>query len=96
MPALTHSDPNQRDPNEGLARQALKRPLATAEMQLAQALEQIFRSGVQDYAQVCLLLQQNGVQPPSGAPGPWSPALLEAELSAINHSLDRAYFGPAP
>jgi len=80
-------------PNAGLDRQALKRPLTKAEVDLASGLERIFRSGVMDYAQVALLLQQNGIQPPSGAPGPWSPALLHSELANINQSLDRAYLG---
>jgi hypothetical protein len=81
------------DPNAGLARQGLKRALTAAEQRLAESMEQIFRSGEHDFAKVVTLLQQNGVQPPSGAPGPWSLALLETELAAINASLDRAYAG---
>lgn len=81
------------DPNTGRERQALKRPLTQAEIDLANGLERIFRSGVMDYVQVALLLQHDGIQPPSGAPGPWSPALLESELAIINASLDRAYEG---
>lgn len=85
----------QNDPNAGLARQALTRPLTPAEQALGAGLELIFKSGVTDFAQVSLLLQQNGVQPPSGAAGPWTAALLHAELAAINASLDRAYQGAA-
>lgn len=81
------------DPNAGLARQALKRPLTDAEQKLAGCLEQIFRSGVTNFDQVALLLQQNGILPPSGSTAPWTPALLESELGAINLSLDRAYLG---
>ena len=77
--------------NEGLARQSLRRPLTEGEVRLAQGLEQIFRGGVTDFAQVTVLLQQNGVQPPSGATGPWSPELLQSELARINGSLDDAY-----
>ena len=81
------------DPNAGLGRQALRRPLSAAEQRLGEVLEQIFRSGVTDFTQVALLLQQNGAQPPSGAPGPWTVELLHAELAAVNASLDRAYQG---
>lgn len=87
------TSPNNPNPNKGLDRQGLKRALTPAELGLAEGLESIFRGGVMDYAQVALLLQQNGVQPPSGAAGPWSTALLESELEAINASLDRAYEG---
>lgn len=79
------------DPNAGLARQALKRPLSDIEQKLAACLEQIFKSGVRDFEQVAVLLQQNAIQPPSGATTPWSPALLERELRLVNESLDRAY-----
>jgi hypothetical protein len=85
--------PTAPDPNAGLARQALKRPLTAAEQALGSGLEQIFRSGVTDFEQVAALLQQNGVQPPSGAGGPWTVSLLHAELAAINESMDRAYRG---
>lgn len=81
------------DPNAGLARQALKRPITDGEQKLASCLEQIFKSGVTDFVQVALLLQQNGILPPSGASEPWSPSLLERELRTINESLDRAYLG---
>ena len=81
------------DPNAGLDRQSLKRPINEAEQKLAACLEQIFRSGVMDFDQVAGLLQQNGVLPPSGSSETWTPALLERELHAINASLDRAYNG---
>lgn len=81
------------DPNAGLDRQALKRSITDAEQKLAACLEQIFRSGVTDFEQVALLLQQNGILPPSGSTEQWTPALLERELRKINESLDRAYFG---
>lgn len=81
------------NPNAGLDRQSLKRPITEAEQKLAACLEQIFRSGVTDFVQVASLLQQNGVVPPSGVSETWSPALLERELNTINLSLDRAYNG---
>ena len=81
------------DPNAGLARQALKRPISGPEQKLANCMEQIFKSGVRDFDQVATLLQQNAIEPPSGAPGPWSKLLLEQELRVINESLDRAYQG---
>jgi hypothetical protein len=74
-----------------LGRQALKRPLSDAEIRLASALEQIFRSGVVDFAEVAERLQRDGVACPSGASAPWTPALLQSELNLINASLDRAY-----
>lgn len=79
------------DPNAGLGRQALKRELTESETRLAAGLEQIFKSGITDLDRVAGLLQQNGIQPPSGAAGPWTVGLLEAELRTINQSLDRAY-----
>lgn len=79
------------NPNAGLDRQALKRSLSEAEQKLAACLEQIFRSGVTDFEQVALLLQQNGILPPSGSAERWTPSLLERELRTINESLDRAY-----
>jgi hypothetical protein len=82
---------SQPDPNAGLARQALKRPLSEAEARLAAGLEQIFRSGVTDLERVVAQLQQNGIQLPSGTNGPWTVALLEQELQTINASLDLAY-----
>lgn len=78
--------------NEGAARQSLRRALSPGEIALAQGLEHIFKSGVSDFFQVAVSLQQNGVQPPSGATGPWSPELLRAELARINLSLDDAYW----
>ena len=81
------------DPNAGLARQSLKRPISGPEQKLANCMEQIFKSGVRDFDQVATLLQQNAIEPPSGAPGPWSKALLEQELRLVNASLDQAYQG---
>lgn len=79
------------DPNAGLGRQALKRPLTDAEQRLASCLEQIFKSGERDFGRVAALLQQNNIQLPSGRSGPWTVELIELELRAINESLDRAY-----
>lgn len=74
-----------------LGRQALKRPLSEAEIRLAGALEQIFRSGVVDFAEVSEQLQRDGIPAPSGATAAWTPALIQSELNRINASLDRAY-----
>jgi Recombinase-like helix-turn-helix domain len=74
-----------------LGRQALKRPLSEAEMRLAGALEQIFRSGIADFAEVAARLQRDGIPAPSGAAAVWTPALLQSELNRINVSLDAAY-----
>ena len=81
--------------NEGLERQSLRRPLTAGELALAQGLERIFKGGTTDFAQVALLLRQNGVQPPSGAAGPWSIDLLQSELARINGSLDVGYLNRA-
>jgi hypothetical protein len=74
-----------------LGRQALKRPLSDAEMRLASALEQIFRSGVVDFSEVAERLQRDGIARPSGTSASWTPALLQSELNLINSSLDQAY-----
>jgi hypothetical protein len=74
-----------------LGRQALGRPLTTAESELASALETIFQNGEHDLSKVAALLDAKGVNRPSGAAGVWSLAVLEQELARINASLDEAY-----
>jgi hypothetical protein len=74
-----------------LAHQSLGRPLTPQETALAQALEKVFGGGEQDFEAVARSLERDGVKRPSGATEPWSAAVLEQELSAINASLDAAY-----
>jgi hypothetical protein len=79
-----------------LAAQGLRRPLTEAERALARALEQIFASGEHDFAAVTQRLDEHGVAVPSGDRGPWTVALLEAELKMVNQSLDDAYAAATP
>jgi hypothetical protein len=74
-----------------LAHQSLGRLLTPEERALADALELVFRTGQHDFAEVARQLQDTGVQRPSGKQGPWTVAVLEEELAAINASLDAAY-----
>jgi hypothetical protein len=74
-----------------LKHQSLGRPLTAEERALADALEAVFRTGEQDFENVARALERDGVRRPSGAAGPWSAAVLEQELKAINASLDAAY-----
>jgi Recombinase-like helix-turn-helix domain len=74
-----------------LKHQSLGRPLTPEERVLADALEAVFRSGEQDFENVARALQRDGIKRPSGAAGPWTAAVLEQELIAINASLDAAY-----
>jgi hypothetical protein len=79
------------DLHDRLAHQSLGRPLTSEETALAQALERAFRTGQQDFEEVARALERDGVKRPSGASGPWTAAVLEQELVAINASLDAAY-----
>lgn len=79
-----------------LATQGLRRPLTEAEQALADALEQIFASGEHDFAAVARRLNEHIIAAPSGDRGPWTVALLEAELKTINQSLDAAYAEATP
>jgi hypothetical protein len=74
-----------------LRHQSLGRPLTEHERALAEALEKVFRTGVQEFAEVARALERDGVERPSGASGPWTAAVLEEELKTINTSLDKAY-----
>ena len=79
------------DLHSRLMHQSLGRPLSPAERALADALEAVFRAGVHDFAEVARSLERAGVERPSGEEGPWTVAVLEQELAAINASLDAAY-----
>jgi hypothetical protein len=74
-----------------LEHQSLGRPLTAEERALADVLEAVFRTGEQDFENVARALERDRVKRPSGAAGPWSAAVLEQELEAINASLDAAY-----
>jgi hypothetical protein len=74
-----------------LKHQSLGRPLTAEERALADALEAVFGSGEQEFEAVARALESRAVKRPSGAKGPWSAAVLEQELAAINSSLDVAY-----
>lgn len=80
-----------RDPWSRLKTQSLARELTADEIAFAQALEEIFTSGVADFDDVARRLADNGVVAPIARHSLWDSALLEAELSAANHSLDQAY-----
>jgi len=84
------------DVHSRLATQGLRRPLTEAERALAEALERIFASGEHDFAAVARRLTEHGVAAPSGERGPWTAALLEAELRLVNQSLDAAYAAAPP
>jgi Recombinase-like helix-turn-helix domain len=79
------------DIHSRLMHQSLGRPLTPEERALADALEAVFSGGAQDFEEVARALERNGVKRPSGAAGPWTAAVLEQELAAINASLDAAY-----
>jgi hypothetical protein len=79
------------DLHSRLMHQSLGRPLSAEERALADALEAIFRTGEQDFENIARALERAGVRRPSGAKGPWTAAVLEQELAAINASLDAAY-----
>lgn len=77
--------------SENLARQSLGRPLEQSEIALADALRSIFGTGQHDLSIVAEELQKRGIARPSGEPEPWSTTVMEAELAAINASLDAAH-----
>ena len=79
------------DIHSRLMHQSRGRPLTPEERALADALEAVFSTGAQDFEEVARALESKGVKRPSGAIGPWTAAVLEQELAAINASLDAAY-----
>lgn len=74
-----------------LKHQSRARDISGDELALANALEAVFKDGVEDFAEVARRLKANGVVAPHSRRTDWDIALLEAELSAINRSLDDAY-----
>lgn len=81
----------KQEPQEDLSRQALGRPLSAEEIELSNALGEIFASGQHDLTKVAAELERRGVTRPSGTRGTWTVEVLEAELKAINASLDAAH-----
>src|SRR5438128_7853073 len=79
------------DIHSKLMHQSLGRALTPQERALADALEEIFSAGEQDFEEVARALERKGIKRPSGSKGAWSAAVLEQELAAINASLDEAY-----
>jgi hypothetical protein len=74
-----------------LAHQSRGRVFTQAEMDLAAAIERIYATGEHNYEKVAAALEQEKVARPSGSVGPWTAAVLDAELKQINQSLDEAY-----
>lgn len=85
------SVPVVTDDYSQLKHQSRPRPLSEAERALMSALLQVFAKGNHDFALAVASLNDNNVARPSGAPGPWSLAVLEEELQRINSALDEAY-----
>lgn len=79
------------DLHRRLGAQALRRALSDAEQALAAGMEAIYAAGVHDFEQVVQELNKRTVARPSGAQEPWTVAVLQNELAAINASLDEAY-----
>jgi len=79
------------DPWSRLKHQGLGREISPEEMALARAIEAIYLDGVGDFAEVARRLTEKAVVAPASRRTDWDVPLLEAELSAINQSLDEAY-----
>lgn len=71
--------------------QSRGRVMTDAEAALAADLEDIYARGVHDFEAVVAELNDKGTSRPSGDAGPWTVAVFEAELKAINASHDAAY-----
>lgn len=74
-----------------LRNQSRGRPLTELESALAADLEDIYARGVHDFETVAAELNDKRTRRPSGETGPWTLAVLEAELKAINASHDAAH-----
>ena len=74
-----------------LAHQSLGRSLQGSEAGFADALEAIYIAGISDFSEVAAALTQQSIPAPHSGKTKWDIALLEAELSIINASLDQAY-----
>ncbi|MBK5960421.1 hypothetical protein CCR97_19795 [Rhodoplanes elegans] len=78
-------------PHSDLAHQSRGRDLGADEAALAVALERIFAAGTHDFAAVAQQLSAQQIVAPASRSTTWTVDLLEAELTAINASLDEAY-----
>jgi hypothetical protein len=74
-----------------LKHQSRARSLTDAELALANALEALYSAGVSEFDEVARSLTARGVTAPQSGRQTWDVATLEAELAAINASLDEAY-----
>ncbi len=74
-----------------LAHQSVGRPVTAAEQALADAMMEIYGSGVTDMDALARGLAERGVPAPVSGRTDWDAALLAEELAAANASLDAAY-----
>lgn len=74
-----------------LAHQSLGRAVSEAEQALASAMMEIYGAGAASLAEVAEKLTERGLAAPASGNKVWDAASLEAELKAINESLDDAY-----
>ncbi len=79
------------DAYQQLSQQTLGQPLSEQETAFAAAIEQAFAASTHDPDKVADHLNSVGAARPSGAAGPWTAAVLAAELRTINKSLDDTY-----
>ena len=71
--------------------QSRGRKLSKRESAFADALEEIFASGVSDMTDVAEKLTKAAVEAPSAGERTWSVSILQSELKAINASFDAAH-----
>lgn len=79
------------EPWSRLKHQSRARAMTTDELALAHALEEAFKQGVSDFAEVARRLTASQVVAPGSRRTDWDTTLLQAELDRINRSLDDAY-----
>ncbi len=71
--------------------QSRGRDLTKAELVFAAALEEVFAKGIHEFSAVATALAKAGVEAPVSGGTDWDIAKLNAELEAINTSLDDAF-----
>lgn len=74
-----------------LAHQSLGRAMSDDERALAEALMEIYASGVDEPATVARHLAERGVVIPDEGHAGWTESILAAVLARLNESLDAAY-----
>ena len=74
-----------------LAHQSLGRALTAQEAALADALMEIYATGVSGPEAVAAALAERGVVSPVSGRAEWTPASLAQDLAALNDDLDAAY-----